>query len=101
MKFCMFHLMPYRDLPGDFEDQYRSICVDVRDGERYGVADGEWILVRSRRGEVEGRAQFTEKMRPGEIFIPFVKLEEHAAHFLTNAALDPNSRIPEYKVCGR
>jgi hypothetical protein len=25
----MFHLMPYRDLPGDFEDQYRSICVDV------------------------------------------------------------------------
>ena len=29
MKFCMFHLMPYRDLPGDFEDQYRSICVDV------------------------------------------------------------------------
>ena len=29
MKFCMFHLMPYRDLPADFEDQYRSICVDV------------------------------------------------------------------------
>ena len=35
----------------------------------------------------------------GEIFVPFVKLQEHAANFLTNAALDPNSRIPEYKVC--
>ena len=29
MKFCMFHLMPYRDLPEDFEKNYRSICVDV------------------------------------------------------------------------
>jgi predicted molibdopterin-dependent oxidoreductase YjgC len=75
------------------------INMSAEDGERYGVADGEWILVRSRRGEVEGRAVYTEKMRPGEIFIPFVKLKEHAANFLTNAALDPNSRIPEYKVC--
>jgi predicted molibdopterin-dependent oxidoreductase YjgC len=31
--------------------------------------------------------------------VPFVKLQEHAANFLTNAALDPASRIPEYKVC--
>jgi predicted molibdopterin-dependent oxidoreductase YjgC len=38
-------------------------------------------------------------MRAGEIFVPFVKLQEHAANYLTNAAFDPNSRIPEYKVC--
>jgi assimilatory nitrate reductase catalytic subunit len=38
-------------------------------------------------------------MRPGEVFVPFVKLKDHAANFLTNAALDPGSRIPEYKVC--
>ena len=38
-------------------------------------------------------------MNQGEIFVPFVKLKEHAANFLTNEALDPESRIPEYKVC--
>ena len=51
-----------------------AISMNAADGELYGIADGEWILVRSRRGEVEGRAEFTDKMRPGEIFIPFVKL---------------------------
>jgi predicted molibdopterin-dependent oxidoreductase YjgC len=35
----------------------------------------------------------------GEVFVPFVKLEEHAPNYLTNPALDPTSRIPEYKVC--
>ena len=35
----------------------------------------------------------------GEVFVPFVKLQEHAANFLTNSAFDPTSKIPEYKVC--
>ena len=35
----------------------------------------------------------------GEVFVPFVKLEKHAANFLTNSAFDPESKIPEYKVC--
>jgi predicted molibdopterin-dependent oxidoreductase YjgC len=38
-------------------------------------------------------------MRKGEIFVPFVRLQESAANFLTNAAFDPGSKIPEYKVC--
>ena len=38
-------------------------------------------------------------MRPGAVFVPFVKLSDSAANFLTNAALDPGSKIPEYKVC--
>lgn len=37
-------------------------------------------------------------MRPGEIFIPFVKLAESAANFLTNSAYDPTFKILEYKV---
>ncbi len=28
MKICMFHLMPYRDLPADFEKKYQSVWVD-------------------------------------------------------------------------
>ena len=76
-----------------------QIAMNAEDGERYGVANGEWMRLRSRRGEIEGRALYTEKMRAGEIFVPFVKLKEHAANFLTNSAFDPETKIPEYKVC--
>ena len=41
----------------------------------------------------------TEAVRPGEVFIPFVRLGESAANFLTNAVFDPDSDMPEYKVC--
>ena len=76
-----------------------QVSLNAGDGERFNVADGEWVRLRSRRGELEGRVLYTEKMRKGEVFVPFVKLQEHAANFLTNSAFDPNSKIPEYKVC--
>lgn len=76
-----------------------AVNINAEDGVKYNVADGEWIRIKSRRGMLEGRAVYTDKMRAGEVFVPFAKLQEHAANFLTNAALDPNSRIPEYKVC--
>ena len=76
-----------------------EVAMNADDGERYGIADGEWVRLLSRRGELEGRATYTDKMRAGEVFVPFVKLQEHAANFLTNSAFDPNSKIPEYKVC--
>ena len=88
----------------DLQDGKAGVGVVKRDalyvtGERFAVSDGEWVRIRSRRGDLEGRVVYTDKMRAGEIFVPFVKLQEHAANFLTNAALDPDSRIPEYKVC--
>ena len=76
-----------------------TVSMHPADGDKYGIPDGEWIRVRSRRGDLEGRAHYTERQRAGELFVPFVKLQEHAANFLTNSALDPDSRIPEYKVC--
>ena len=76
-----------------------QISMSAEDGAKFEVADGEWIRLKSRRGVLEGRALYTEKMRAGEVFVPFVKLQEHAANFLTSDALDPFSGIPEYKVC--
>lgn len=76
-----------------------QISINSEDGKRYGVSDGEWGRLKSRRGMIEGRITYSEKMRSGEVFVPFVKLKEHAANFLTNSAYDPNSKIPEYKVC--
>jgi predicted molibdopterin-dependent oxidoreductase YjgC len=76
-----------------------EIAMTAEDGERYGVGDDEWVRLVSRRGELEGRVSYTDRMRSGEVFVPFVKLKEHAANFLTNAVFDPSARIPEYKVC--
>ena len=76
-----------------------EVAMSAEDGKRFGVGDGEWVRLVSRRGELEGRAAYTGKMRAGEVFVPFVKLQQHAANFLTNSAHDPTSKIPEYKVC--
>jgi predicted molibdopterin-dependent oxidoreductase YjgC len=76
-----------------------EISINPEDADNYGVVDGQKIKVSSRRGELVGQALLTEKMRRGEVFIPFVKLSESAANFLTNSAYDPDSKIPEYKVC--
>jgi formate dehydrogenase alpha subunit len=68
------------------------------DAQKLGVADGERIRVASRRGEVVAQAWVTERTQPGVVFLAF-HFAEAAANLLTNAALDPVSKIPEYKVC--
>ena len=76
-----------------------EVSINPADGDRFGLRDGGPVRVRSRRGELTGVTRFTYRMRVGEIFIPFVRLSDSAANFLTNAVYDPDSRIPEYKVC--
>ena len=76
-----------------------EVSINPQDGERFGLRDGADVQVRSRRGSLTGVARYTYRMRTGEIFIPFVRLGDSAANFLTNAAYDPESHIPEYKVC--
>ena len=76
-----------------------EVSISPDDGAKYGIGDGEQIRLTSRRGEMEARAIHTDRMRRGEVFVPFVKLQGHAANFLTNAVFDPTAKIPEYKVC--
>jgi predicted molibdopterin-dependent oxidoreductase YjgC len=54
--------------------------------------------VSSRRGQIELLARVTEYIKPGIVFIPF-HFAEAAANTLTNSAIDPVAKIPEYKVC--
>ncbi len=68
------------------------------DAKHSGVADGDRIAVRTRRGRIETTVRVTERVVPGSIFIPF-HFAEAAANVLTNDALDPVCKIPEYKVC--
>jgi len=76
-----------------------EIAINPVDARRLRVESGDAIRVTSRRGELEGYARPTEAVRPGAIFVPFVKLAHSAANFLTNSAHDPSSKIPEFKVC--
>src|SRR5262249_20834097 len=76
-----------------------EVALHPADARQLGVEDGEALGVVSRRGELTGHARLPEAVRGGAIFVPFVKLAASAANFLTNAAFDPLSKIPEYKVC--
>ncbi|MBI2915070.1 MAG: formate dehydrogenase subunit alpha [Firmicutes bacterium] len=63
-----------------------------------GVAGGELVSVSSRRGAIRIRVKLTEAIRSDVVFIPF-HFAEAAANLLTNPALDPSARIPEFKAC--
>ena len=76
-----------------------EIAIHPSDARQLGVDTGSRLRVISRRGELTGHARVTEAVRAGAIFVPFVRLADSAANFLTNSASDPASKIPEYKVC--
>ncbi len=76
-----------------------DVPVLVHPGDVPGISTGDRVRVASRRGSMEGSAVVTEDVRRGEVFVPFVRLGDSAANFLTNAVYDPESRMPEYKVC--
>src|SRR6266850_1547201 len=76
-----------------------EVAIHPSDARRLGVDTGSRVRMASRRGELTGYALVTEAVRAGAVFVPFVKLADSAANFLTNSAADPASKIPEYKVC--
>jgi len=77
-------------------DGYVELHPEVADAA--GIADGDTVEVASRRGAVSTRAQVTPRIDKGCIFMPF-HFFEGPANMLTNDALDPIAKIPEYKVC--
>ncbi|WIX79594.1 molybdopterin-dependent oxidoreductase [Amycolatopsis carbonis] len=66
---------------------------------RAGLVEGERARVRSRRGETVARVRCVASLRPDLVFLPFHFPGEGRANLLTNPALDPVSRMPEFKVC--
>jgi len=72
--------------------------IHPKDAERIKIKKDDILRVSSRRGMIELKAVITDKVQEGSIFIPF-HFKEAAANVLTNPALDPIAKIPEYKVC--
>jgi formate dehydrogenase major subunit len=62
------------------------------------MAPGDRVRVTTRRGSVVLAARADEAVPAGVVFIPFAYVEA-AANLLTNPALDPFGKIPEFKYC--
>lgn len=86
---------------GSLVDQYSQPKCEIhpRLAEKLGINDGDFVKVESRRGEVVVRAQVVKTIRPDTVFIPYHWPHDRSANNLTIRALDPVSKIPEYKVC--
>ena len=68
------------------------------DMQRIGVQAGDYVTVESRRGVVSAIARRDTGIPRNSVFMPFAFVEA-AANLLTNPALDPVGKIPEFKYC--
>jgi formate dehydrogenase major subunit/formate dehydrogenase alpha subunit len=67
------------------------------DAEKLGLAPEQFVRIESRRGVIEAKAWVTDRVPPGMVYANF-HFPEASANELTQAVLDPVSKIPEYKV---
>ena len=67
--------------------------------DQLGVGDGDFVKVESRRGSTIVRAMVVKTIRPDHVFVPYHWPLERSVNRCTNRALDPISRIPEFKIC--
>jgi formate dehydrogenase alpha subunit len=72
--------------------------INPLDAAKLGLRNHEFAKIVSRRGEVVSKVLLTDLVEPGIIFMSFHFMEANA-NVLTNPALDPICKIPEYKVC--
>ncbi|MEU9302175.1 molybdopterin oxidoreductase family protein [Streptomyces sp. NPDC048269] len=79
--------------PGPFVELHPRLAA------RLGAVDGSPLAVVSRRGRAVAPARITDAIRADTVFMPFHWPGEGRANTLTNPALDPVSRMPEFKVC--
>ncbi|MDD3627009.1 MAG: molybdopterin dinucleotide binding domain-containing protein [bacterium] len=71
--------------------------INPEDAKELKIKDKEMVIVKSRRGEIKTKVKISEKVSKGLVFIPF-HFCEAPANILTNDALDPVAKIPEFKV---
>ncbi len=85
---------------GPLDAQYpEPLCeIHPRLATSLGIENGDVVRVTSRRGSMTLPAKVVTTIRPDTVFIPYHWAGRRAANQLTNRALDPLSKIPEYKV---
>jgi formate dehydrogenase alpha subunit len=97
---CQYHTGTMTRKVGDLNILRGEELVEIspQDAITLGIEDGELIEVSSRRGRVRAKARTTEKSPAGVVFMTF-HFSETPTNVLTNPALDPVAKIPEFKVC--
>ncbi len=70
--------------------------IHPQDASRLKLANGDWVLVKSPRGQARARASVASTVQPGQLFMPMHDVEVNR---LTFPAFDPHSRQPSYKHC--
>jgi formate dehydrogenase major subunit len=90
--------MTRRSATLDHEVPTGWIEINPEDAQALGIKDKEMIRAITRRGSVEVPARVTRDIMKGVMFMPF-HFKECAANVLTNNALDPVAKIPEFKAC--
>jgi formate dehydrogenase major subunit len=75
-----------------------SVSLSPIDITNYNLKPGDLIKVSTRRGSIKIRVRQDNAIPKGVLFIPFC-YNEAAANLLTNPALDPYGKIPEFKYC--
>jgi len=86
---------------GPLVDQHPEPGIEVhpRLADRLGIADGEPTTVATRRGSVTLPAQIVATIRPDTVFVPYHWGGRRSINRCTVQAQDPQSKIPEFKVC--
>lgn len=83
-------------LPQYLNDAY--VEINPKDAAKIGIKNNDFVDVSTRRGTIKIKTRITDHIAEKNAFIPF-HFVEAAANILTNNALDPTAKIPEYKVC--
>jgi formate dehydrogenase major subunit len=90
--------MTRRSTALDARESTPTVEISPADADALGVADGDELLITSRRGRVRIAARISERVARRQVFVP-MHYREACVNLLTNPALDPYAGIPEFKVC--
>jgi predicted molibdopterin-dependent oxidoreductase YjgC len=75
-----------------------TVQINDSDAAKLNIAGGDRVIIKSRRGSITANAVVDSGIKEGVVFIPF-HYADSPANVLTNPALDPKAKIPEFKVC--
>ena len=74
------------------------VIINPKDLKEFGLKSGDILVIESRRGRIAATTRADEGMQKGVVMMPF-SFNEAAANLITNEALDPYGKIPEFKYC--
>lgn len=85
---------------GALVDMYPEPRLEIhpRLAKQYGIADGDWVTVTTRRTSATFKAMVVKTIRPDTVFVPYHWPGKKSINQLTHRTIDPRSKIPEYKV---